>query len=990
MANVGKLLLFGDKLFLKDDKAIKYVTPDTPLPTIGVDMTGSSVVLEGEGAAYTFTVSLSTTATEDTTFTYTTVNGTGQAGTDYAAIGGTGTIPQGELSVNLTVNIINDLTYRGDRTFSLTISNAATGPDPIVITNSTRTVTITEDDEAPVDPPPPAGEGSPLVALEHPRLVFVPENSNYVFGRKLSTFRTRMATATYSSGFQAYINTHVARFNSTISTKTSGKLVHDGMAYACFAMLDPATMPTFNFTYTKQQFIDKAKEHLSQLCSQYLMVGTGESGQDSSSEDGGGPKTMAAAMMYDWIMAADSEAFTIPERQVIAEAAIDAWKDSASPGQRWLLSENSHYHAWRGIALAVALYGDPISGNSTKTGLPYSTDINTAKDLFITRLQYMHDSAEFFRDGQGIHQESDAYYGLQWTKTASWATVLGGTALNTNYFYEYGWWRNRVYYMYMMGEPCVYSTTLEGVDNIPSRRLIKADTTAGNDHAIFSTILTRSAPFMEGWDDRRHSICKWIWSTKWNTSSPYNSTSVIGYGDQLIYRFAFGMEHVTPIEPVAEVDIPKRLDGGLGRIILRDSVDPWEVGSTAIVYNNIKHRIGGHQHVSYNNALWMYKWGTICGEGGTGKTTGINTGSSGTNPYLQGNAGRPWAGDVFCLHDKSVTTRNTAGITYGANNASLNPDVCIGCNCGIGNWTIYHMGSGDGAAVFLVNASNTMSTSKGSYYARQFVWFTDESGAHDYVVVWDRATKHSTNNIMSMTSTMCGTRPELVDGSWTLTLGPGTAGTSVSQPTGEWTGTGSVNCIKLLNEIDQADSVCYITVLKPSSPVVYAVGGNAGWWGADVVEGVRNKESGSYVARDCGNVWAPWYGRYRLEIKVDSAAGSQDEILRVMQLSRASTTPTPTDVEYITSTNGAMGGAAIMDSARTRVALTPVAHGFTTVSSSFTFNLPSGATTPARIVCSRVSPSTAYSVSRVGLAVTVTLGSGGSTTTADGVLEAVV
>lgn len=988
MANIGRLLLFGDKLYMGANGGIVgQTTPETPLPTIAVNMAGSSTVVEGDGASFTFTIELSATASEDTTFTYQTANGTALAGTDYTAAGGTGTIPAGQLSTTVVVLITNDLTYRGTRTFSLTISNAFTGPEPIVITNSTRTITIDDDDEAPVDPPPPAGEGSPLLALQHPRLVFVPEDSNYVFGRKLSDFRTRMNTATYSGNFQNYIGWHVARFNDLVSGKTNARLSHDGMAYAFFAMLDPATMPSFNFTYTKAQFLDKAKEHMMELCVD-VRAWSSESGQDSSSEDGG-PKSMGVAMMYDWIMAADPDYLTIADRQYVAETAVDGWKSAGSPSNRWWLSENSHYDAWSGVAIGLALYGDPISGNSVRTGLPFSQDIETMKDLFITRAQFMHDSAEFFRDGQGMHQESDAYYGGQWTKTASWAALIYGTALNTNVFYEYGFWRNRTKYLYMMAEPHTYSTTFDGVDGIPSNRLIKFDTTAGEDTARQSTMATRSCIFLEGFDDRGLAIGRWIVWDYWG-SNPYGGTRVTERGDQLIYRFAYGWDHVSPIEPVAEVDIPLRYDGGMGRIILRDSIYPFEEGSTAIVYNNIKHRIGGHQHLNYNDSFSLYKWGTLTGEGGTGKSASNDTGSGGTNPFIQGNDGRLWGGDNLCIIFNATTTRNTGGGTYTGNNLSMNPSVCTGANCGIGTWMVYYKGT-TGAASFMVNTTTKHSNTRQSYAARHFVWFPDEGGAHDYLVVWDRVTKHSTSDIGTFINFPTAKQPELLDGTWNLTLGPGTAGSVRVIPTGEWTGSGSVNRIKIVNDIDTADAVLYMNVLRPTSPNVYAVGGNEGWWGADCTRGIRNKESSAtYAARNCGDVWATWFMRYRLEIWADSPIGSSDEYLRTLQLSRNSTTPTPTETEYIASTNGSMAGAVIKDANLTRVALAPTAFQFTLVNTAFTINLPSGSTAPARIVCSRISPLTQYTVSRLGNQVTFTPGSGSNLSTADGVLEVLV
>src|SRR5690606_12115614 len=140
------------------------------------------------GEEVTFRVQLSAPASGNITFDYATANGTAAAGEDYTAVSGSGQIDAGQTTFDIPVQTTDNEDYEGTRGFTLTISNAKMGETNLVITNATLSHNILDDEDPPADDPPPAGEGSPLAALEHPRMGFVPESEDYVFGRKLSTF----------------------------------------------------------------------------------------------------------------------------------------------------------------------------------------------------------------------------------------------------------------------------------------------------------------------------------------------------------------------------------------------------------------------------------------------------------------------------------------------------------------------------------------------------------------------------------------------------------------------------------------------------------------------------------------------------------------------------------------------------------------------------------------------------------------------------------
>jgi hypothetical protein len=89
---------------------------------------------------------------------YATSDGTATAGADYEAAAGTLTFAPGEASKSLTVHVTSDAAHEGDETLQLKLSNAGGGAS--LGSPAGATVTIADDDAAPVSAdPPPAGSG---------------------------------------------------------------------------------------------------------------------------------------------------------------------------------------------------------------------------------------------------------------------------------------------------------------------------------------------------------------------------------------------------------------------------------------------------------------------------------------------------------------------------------------------------------------------------------------------------------------------------------------------------------------------------------------------------------------------------------------------------------------------------------------------------------------------------------------------------------------
>ena len=128
---------------------------DDPLP---VNISAEATVSVTEGDAGTTTtadiiVSLSGTSTDDIMVDYATSDGTATTGdNDYVAPASTLTISAGNVTGTISIVVNGDDEFEPDETFTVSLSNAtSTGTDQVVITQGTTTVTILNDDAAPIE-----------------------------------------------------------------------------------------------------------------------------------------------------------------------------------------------------------------------------------------------------------------------------------------------------------------------------------------------------------------------------------------------------------------------------------------------------------------------------------------------------------------------------------------------------------------------------------------------------------------------------------------------------------------------------------------------------------------------------------------------------------------------------------------------------------------------------------------------------------------------
>ncbi|MBS9477709.1 Calx-beta domain-containing protein [Ancylobacter radicis] len=124
---------------------------DAAAPTLPMLSISDATALEGSASAagmLTFTITLSEAATGPVSVKYATANGSAVAGQDYQAASGTLTFAAGETSKTIKVAAIGDGVLEGNETFNLVLS----GPTGATLADGTGRGTIENDDAA-----PPAG-----------------------------------------------------------------------------------------------------------------------------------------------------------------------------------------------------------------------------------------------------------------------------------------------------------------------------------------------------------------------------------------------------------------------------------------------------------------------------------------------------------------------------------------------------------------------------------------------------------------------------------------------------------------------------------------------------------------------------------------------------------------------------------------------------------------------------------------------------------------
>jgi hypothetical protein len=125
--------------------------------TATITLSGAAILEGGAGTTTTTNaiVNLSTTSAKDVSVSYTTVDGTATAGSDYTAASGTATVPAGSRTVAIPVTITGDAAVEPDETITVRIKDPVNAA--IAGGGDTATITIRNDDVAPPSTSPLPG-----------------------------------------------------------------------------------------------------------------------------------------------------------------------------------------------------------------------------------------------------------------------------------------------------------------------------------------------------------------------------------------------------------------------------------------------------------------------------------------------------------------------------------------------------------------------------------------------------------------------------------------------------------------------------------------------------------------------------------------------------------------------------------------------------------------------------------------------------------------
>ena len=142
----------NEPLAITDADGTGNIIDDQAEPTVSISDGTPNPATEGTNPSISFTVSLSAIADEPTIVTYSTVNGSAVAGTDFTgATGLTVTIPAGATTAIITIPVLNDAIFETPEAFTVHLSAASldTSNEPLAITDADGTGNIIDDQAAP-------------------------------------------------------------------------------------------------------------------------------------------------------------------------------------------------------------------------------------------------------------------------------------------------------------------------------------------------------------------------------------------------------------------------------------------------------------------------------------------------------------------------------------------------------------------------------------------------------------------------------------------------------------------------------------------------------------------------------------------------------------------------------------------------------------------------------------------------------------------------
>ena len=204
------------------------ITDDDPVPPAGVlQFSGASYSAMEDSASVVLTVTRTSGSFGEVSVDYASIDGTATASNDYQVVSGMLVFADGETSKTIDVTILEDVTYEGDETFTVTLSNALGGVT--LGTQSSAEITITEN-----DPVPPSGvlqfSGATYSTTEDSaNVVLTVTRTSGSFGEVSVDYTATDGTATASNDYQVASGTLV--FADGETSKTIDVTILDDVTY---------------------------------------------------------------------------------------------------------------------------------------------------------------------------------------------------------------------------------------------------------------------------------------------------------------------------------------------------------------------------------------------------------------------------------------------------------------------------------------------------------------------------------------------------------------------------------------------------------------------------------------------------------------------------------------------------------------------------------------------------------------------------------------
>lgn len=745
----------------------------------------------------------------------------------------------------------------------------------------------------------------------HPRLLFIPENSNAdAFGIKISQVRSK---AISDANYRGYIQELITELDSQWYGKPLADdkihITFNCINFAFLYMLDPATVPGLTAEHTKDEYGDEAIRQALHLAGKINELNAIETGKrswigiyqyDYGSKKMTGPDNLALAIVNDWV----NDRVTKTERQEMV-TAIEKSFIYRYPQDFVFAGDHKFYGAILEDGLGViGFYGDDIddAGETEYRDTMQILMDEVVHKIWLKSIVTLHNR---IFDGAKVLQGMD--YDLGGFKDMALGTMAVSTSLNRNLYQELHMYRDLGYYYAYMIKPrpetdgnykyFAYADTALNAEG--------TDFEFGREYLVSNPVLygLSGTPFSE-----QASLVKWSRDTAANRNGrPWSYDTTLR---SLVTRMLFSdeLKPVTGKSP-EELNLPQSKALGNGTFVFRSGFNNHD--DTAIKFNATKWmcNYGGHGRAEFAE-FQILKYGDL-----TTKRNGSKKGIEGESWFKHGFGN--WMAVLDPDEPLDRYGHRWGGYRNSFNVDEIDPDSPV--------WQIDGKNYvGDVVADGLNGVthdyvdylySNAWGTNV-TYSEREFVYLRSMNGSNDeYVVVYDRIESSNSDaqkfyqlqipfdaNVYSSNNSLLPWIADANGGKWTISESSSTRN-NIVESINTWSGNNSHGKI-------------YNKTLLPSVFEISKTGGPDHYY-----EDIEGRPFFSPTAMT--DKQKNYMGAYTIRIKSD-AGEAFEKFLNVMQIGDSNTLTEMTETVGISATTGSTGtlkGAHIKDETKNRIVL---------------------------------------------------------------------